>query len=126
MQSSLNTLKVRKTTFKLFAIVGTFDTMAKCKIQSKVQFNGHDGCSYCHHPGIIVHRTIKYQHVPNISSRNEAETLKIMKSCLKTQSVIKGFKGCSPLVRLPFFNIIDGLAIDYMHNVLLGMLFYLI
>ena len=55
-------LQVGELQFKIFITVGSFDALAKYKVQNTKQFNGYFGCGYCLHPGDLVNRTIKYKY----------------------------------------------------------------
>lgn len=69
------------------------DTKARCKIQNIKQFNGYNACGFCHHPGDIVGKQIKYGFKNDIPKRNYQETLHAMAlSCSIGRPVI-GVKG---------------------------------
>lgn len=91
-------------------------------IQNKRQFNGYNACSYCHHPGTMVKKTIRYTNLNFIpEKRTHSIALQDMMTAYETKSIVNGFKSISPLVMIPNFDIIKGIVIDYMHNSLLGV-----
>lgn len=97
------------------------DTKARCKIQNIKQFNGYNACGFCHHPGDIVGKQIKYGFKNDIPKRNYQETLHAMALSSSTGRPVIGVKGISPLIRFPNFDVIRNCPIDYMHCVLLGI-----
>ena len=116
---------------------GVFDSPARCLFQNMVQFNGFYGCPYCRTPGQTVQtsergHTLAYlfntesengYHEPRthesfIRCGEEAEN---KKSNDGKQCTVFGVKGLSWFSYMQPFNIIRGVAIDYMHCVLLGI-----
>jgi hypothetical protein len=128
-------------------LIFTVDTIAKDCIQKKIQFNGYNGCSYCDHPGINVCKDptrcnlelgkkstqaknkgsqssnqIRYPTVENTNKRTHVNTITDMRQARATNETVRGFKNLSPLVGIQNFDVINGMAIDYMHNCLLGVM----
>lgn len=112
------------------------------------QFNGTYGCPYCLHPGETVktserghtraypfhirgHQNAEGGKQTNLTARTvekrtHEQTLLFAKEAdnLKgsgKDSVVKGVKGMTWSMVLPGFDIINGVTIDYMHCVLLGI-----
>jgi hypothetical protein len=125
-------------------LIFTVDTIAKDCLQKKIQFNGYNGCSYCDHPGINLCKDptrcnvelgkkatqsknqslnqIRYPTVENTSKRTHENTITDMRQARETNETVRGFKNLSPLVGIKNFDVINGMAIDYMHNCLLGVM----
>ncbi|KAK2558802.1 hypothetical protein P5673_019017 [Acropora cervicornis] len=109
-----------------------------CLFQEFCQFNGLHGCPYCLSPGKTVQTSSK-GHTnaypfddKNLNTRHgeprtHEQTLKFAaeatKKCAENgiQKSIKGVKGYSWFMFVPKFDIIRGVAIDYMHSTLLGV-----
>lgn len=130
-------------------LCGTFDAPAKCLFQHMSQFNGTFGCPYCLHHGETVKmsergHTMAYpfhvkgqQNVERIQEtqltamtferRTHEQTLKFAKEAEslrgsgKPSSSVKGVKGMAWCMFLPCFDVINGVTIDYMHCILLGV-----
>ena len=102
-----------------------------------MQYNGYFGCPYCLSPGTTLKttsqghshtypfnremngQTEQRTHKQTVSFAIEAERLK--KIGKSNTEVTKGVKGLSWPMYFPKFDIIHGTAVDYMHNVLLGV-----
>lgn len=103
------------------------DTPARCKVLMLKQFNGKFGCTYCLHPGDRLNgsKTSKYL-VGDYLCRTHSGTLALMAEFLKTGKGTYGVKGLSPLIAIKDYDLIRGTVIDYMHCVLLGVVFLLL
>lgn len=119
---------------QLEILLCTVDLQAKAPLQQIKQYNGEFACTYCLHPGVKFvqpnnHTIVRYGNTSTqIDRRTNLSTLKTMEKVSKLTKKkknedlsIDGVKGLSPLVALPNFDIIDGFGIDYMHNILLGV-----
>ncbi|XP_068757460.1 uncharacterized protein [Montipora capricornis] len=119
-------------------LLGTFDAPAKCLFQEFCQFNAFHGCPYCLSPGKTVQTSSKgHTHAYPFDDKNlknghgeprtHEQTLKFAaeatKKCAENgiQNSVKGVKGYSWFMFVPKFDIIRGVAIDYMHSTLLGV-----
>ncbi|CAH3171347.1 unnamed protein product [Porites lobata] len=119
-------------------LLGTFDAPAKCLFQEFCQFNAFYGCPYCLSPGKTVQTSSKgHTHAypfdeANLRTghgepRTHEQTLKFAAEATKESaqkgipSSVKGVKGYSWFMFIPKFDIIRGIAIDYMHSTLLGV-----
>ena len=119
-------------------LLGTFDALAKCLFQEFCQFNAFYGCPYCLSPGETVQTSSKgHTHAypfdeANLRTghgepRTHEQTLKFAAEATKKSAQIgipisvKGVKGCSWFMFISKFDIIRGVAIDYMHSTLLGV-----
>lgn len=122
-------------TVKVMLLSGVFDAPARCAVQNMVQFNGYYGCGTCYIRGQSVNnlkgtRTHAYpfdgsqEHLlkghPEV--RTSMETMKHAEYAEELKKPHMGVKGHAFLARLPGFDIIRGVTIDYMHNVLLGVM----
>jgi hypothetical protein len=118
----LTEINNEKIMVKVVLCICTADTLGKDKLQKKKQFNGSLACSYCLHPGETILKQIRYTNKNNIQERTHENSVDDMKLAHLMKTTINGFKGISPLVGFPEFNVIEGFAIDYMHCVLLGVM----
>lgn len=138
MYSDLGTPISSGVKVRCLLLCGSLDAPAKCLFQSFVQFNGNYGCPYCMNPGETV-KTSERGHTHaypfnkenlrtgHFALRTHDETHKLAK--LATDSIIttgvdkpqKGVRGLSWFLFVPGFDIIRGVAIDYMHGTLLGV-----
>ncbi|KAJ8019348.1 hypothetical protein HOLleu_42111 [Holothuria leucospilota] len=92
-----------------------------------VQFNGHFGCAYCLQEGQSVATGRGQTWVYTYDNINGFEERTHEGFCLdghlaaEQNKNIRGIKGHSWLIYVPHFNIINGMAVDYMHCVFLGI-----
>lgn len=114
---------INGVSFKVFFTHGTFDLPAKAQMLNMKQFNGYYSCGYCHHPGTTVNKQAKYTNIePSAESRTHEEIAEIMETIkFKENMCIQGIKGLSPLASFRNFDLVHSLCIDYMHNVLIGV-----
>ncbi|XP_077491319.1 uncharacterized protein LOC144101951 [Amblyomma americanum] len=100
------------------------DAPARAAVLNIKQFNGYYGCSYCHHKGVLVNRSVKYP-VADDGGHPEPWTNRSVRSDMKSSLISgepsRGVKGFSPLARLPDFDLVWGVCPDYMHCVLEGV-----
>jgi hypothetical protein len=144
-KSNQTEISIGSEKFKIMIqpLIFTVDTIAKDCIQKKIQFNGYNGCSYCDHPGINLCRDptrdmvelgkksnqalksinqIRYPTIENTNKRTHEGTIADMRQARITNETVRGFKNLSPLVGIKNFDVINGMAVDYMHNCLLGVM----
>lgn len=103
------------------------DMLARIDVQGMTGHAGRFACSFCLHPGISVKpggnkkaviRYVNNEKKYQIRSHNDViETYGKLKS-----NPINGIKRVSCMVAAKHFNLIHGFSIDYMHNVLLGVM----
>ena len=62
-----------------------------------------------------------YGYKRDIQKRNHVDTLRSMEISLTRNIPVNSVKGISPLIRIPGFDVIRGMPIDYMHCILLGV-----
>lgn len=112
------------------------DAPAKCLLQNFVQYNGFSGCPYCLKKGITVKTKNGYTHACPFDRENPSKgygtkqthentmqhAYEAQKSKLEGKyAPVCGVKGYSWFMFIPGFDIIEGVAVDYMHCVLLGV-----
>ena len=117
---------------------GVFDAPAKCAVQNFCQYSGFYGCPYCMEKGVTCwtsawgHKTIFPFNLESENghalSRTHSDTIRLgedaQKETIKTGKPHSyfGVKGLTWCMYFPKFDVIRGMAIDYMHAVLLGVL----
>lgn len=107
---------------KVVGLCCCVDSKARPAMQNCTQFNGYFGCGFCLHPGTLVNRQVKYPISESDYPDRDAESmLKDMEKALNLKKNVRGVKGPSHLINMPFFDIVWGFAPDYMHAVLLGV-----
>lgn len=107
---------------KVFLLFACVDTVARPKIQNRIQFNGKFGGSWCYHPGKYESGSMRYpllEKDPEL--RTHKEHLNDLKQTIKCKIGIRGIKGESVLLELKQFDIVWNLPPDYMHGALLGI-----
>ena len=131
-------MKDQERVLHCILLLGTFDAPAKCLFQEFCQFNAFHGCPYCLSPGETVQTSSKgHTHaypfdVRNLQTghgepRTHEQTLEFAAEATKKsaqkgiQNSVNGVKGYSWFMFVPKFDIIRGVAIDYMHSTLLGV-----
>lgn len=107
---------------KLYMLVSCVDAVARAPMQGLVQFNGYFSCNWCLHPGKWVDGCVRFpilhDHPPN---RQVVQTINHGKQAVTSGQIIQGVKYVSPLIDLPYFNIIDGFVPDFLHCCLAGV-----
>lgn len=111
---------------KVFVIplLFTFDSVAKCHVLNKVQYNGHFGCPICEHPGVSIDSVVRYCSVANVDIRENHTVWENMKDAHQTRVNVNGYKGLSPLMAIEanIFNFVWQVVIDKMHAIDLGVM----
>ncbi len=119
---------VRVRTILLY---GSFDAPARCMFMEMVQFNGAFGCPFCLTKGESV-KTSERGHTHcypvNLESasgcgppRTHSTALTDAREADQTGTRVNGFKGTTWAMFVPGYDLVRGTAIDYMHQVLLGV-----
>ena len=111
---------------KVFCLVCSCDSAARCVLQNIKQFNGKYGCSWCLNPGIAISnsnggppkRVFDNQLYPSRTLDGFVDNVRYL---VENGEIRNGVKGASPLLLIPYFNIIDGFVVDYMHCIMLGV-----
>ena len=108
---------------KIVGLCCCVDSKARPTMQNTKQFNGYFGCGFCLHPGTLVENQVKYTVTTTEYPEREAKKmLADMEQAVAQNRTIRGVKGPSPLINLPYFDIVRGFVPDYMHAVLLGVI----
>lgn len=108
-------------TVKIYPMIFTGDSPAKCHVLNKVQYNGYQGCPYCSHTGTIINRQIRYCKRNEGQLRTDEEARREMLDAHTLNERVNGYHGVSPLMMLPHFDVVWQVAIDKMHCVDLGV-----
>uniref|UniRef100_A0ABD2WGN7 Uncharacterized protein n=1 Tax=Trichogramma kaykai TaxID=54128 RepID=A0ABD2WGN7_9HYME len=109
---------------KILPFTENVDTVARPKLQNRIQFNGFYGCSWCYHRGLYIDGSMRYtllEDDPPLRSHHDHECdLKLVE---ETGKSVQGIKGKSILLSWANlgFDIVWDLPPDYMHRVLLGI-----
>ncbi|XP_019627756.1 PREDICTED: uncharacterized protein LOC109472429 [Branchiostoma belcheri] len=110
---------------KVFLIACTADLQAKALVMNMKQHNGKCGCPKCKQPGTHIGHKQQwpYQvHDPKGPRRTHEETKAHAAAASDTGKDVCGIKNPSSwLTAVPHFDIVEGMAIDYMHGALLGV-----
>jgi len=111
------------------------DLPARCLLCNSMQYNGENGCWKCLQPGKTVRTSVRghcrafpYQNDNPKGPLRTSESVRedgIRAATLQQQGVtrfiVNGVKGPSWLSLLQHFDLVNSMAIDYMHGVLLGV-----
>ncbi|XP_022109468.1 uncharacterized protein LOC110989402 isoform X2 [Acanthaster planci] len=116
-------------TSKVFTLICTCDSVARCALQNLKQFNGKFGCSWCLQEGQRVEKGRGFVQVyPYLrdpaQERNVVNTVQSAEDAVRVKEPVNGVKGPSILMLLTAFDIINGFPVDYLHNSLLGVTRY--
>lgn len=100
------------------------DIPAKKEVLCTVGHAGRFACNYCLHPGNSVKQGAdKKSYVRYVKGsyelRSHESMLNLYKKIRKTP--INGVTGVSPMVAAKHFNLVHGVAIEFMHNGLWGL-----
>lgn len=137
LQSTGLTVKYKKQdwTFDVNLICATLDAPAKSSVQNIVLHSGYYSCHYCEHPGELVDQFVKYPNQNHLKKRNHDDAVSQMllahekneqSKSNKQNTKVQGFKGISPLIAAPGFDLINGFGIDYLHSVCEGVVKHLL
>lgn len=102
----------------------TADSVAKCSVLNKTQFNSHFGCPYCMHYGNVPigSTQIKYSFQGNTADRLHDDVKNSMLQAATNAKAVNGYYGVSPLLALDTpFDLVWSVAIDKMHSLDLGV-----
>ncbi|XP_071653015.1 uncharacterized protein [Temnothorax longispinosus] len=101
------------------------DSPARALVASRLQFNGHYGCSWCYAFGKHID-TMRYPMLTsdddeNPSLRTHDEYLKDAINAAKLHKIVRGVKGLTVLSKIPSFDCIWNFPLEYMHTFILGV-----
>lgn len=115
---------------KVKALSSHFDLPACTGVLEQVTYVGHNSCCYCDEHGETV-KTGPRGHVMSFPFRNTASGYTKPRTAgavtansfeaLKKNTVVSGFKSPSPLLQQPSFYTVNGIGIDSVHCVFLGV-----
>lgn len=107
---------------KLFALGCCVDSVARCGILNMKRFNGTDGCTYCEHPTELIEGVRKYPMQVEVPIARTDESIKQqMHQAYQNNEAQVGVWGPSALMNLNYFDLVDGMVLDFMHSCLLGV-----
>ena len=107
---------------KLFPLGCCVDSVARCAMLNMKKFNGFFGCTFCEHPTVRVNKTRKYPIVQEVPIQRTDRSIKdAMVLALQRKEAVAGVKGPSSLMNLKYFNLAEGMIVDFMHSCLLGV-----
>lgn len=134
MHGAIINIGGKETFVKVHVIGGCFDSAARGPIQGIHLHNGEYGCNWCLHPGESEGngssaRKYKYlqsppqlrSHQQVVSNAKAAETLPRPTAKSAPAPHVNGVFASSPLLKLPNFDIVNGMVLDSMHNSFLGV-----
>lgn len=123
-------LEVNDQKIRSILLNGVFDSPARCLFMNMVQFNGFHGCPYCYVRGETVQtsergHTLVYPFAmdsPDGHSllRTHSSHTRDGEEAERLMNSVNGVKGLTWFSYVPNFDIVRGVAVDYMHCVLLG------
>jgi len=129
--------KGKDLTVRGILLCAMMDAPAKCLMQNFVHYNGFSGCPYCLEQGTSVKTSAKGHthaypfnrkclHQGYDEDRSHENTLQHAYEAHKSKlegkySPVCGVQGYSWFMFIPGFDIIKGIAVDYIHCVLLGV-----
>lgn len=113
----------------VYTVLCTCDSVARCKLQNIVQFNGYNGCSWCEKRGVSVEkgrgRMMSYAEDKSASELSNLRTLESVynaaKLAVEREKPVCGIKGPSCLSPLKNFDVVKSFVVDYMHCICLGI-----
>ncbi|XP_062507747.1 uncharacterized protein LOC134184148 [Corticium candelabrum] len=106
-------------------VLVTRDLPARAMLLCMKNFNGIAVCCYCYHPGMTIGDDHLHQYWPydgTLERRRHESMKQDVITATATNSACRGMLPVvSPLIAAPGFNMVDNVAIDYMHVVCLGI-----
>lgn len=109
---------------KAIAPVATMDAPAKALVLNMMGHCGQYSCSYCEHPGETGPVGRGHNHVFSFENddfplrTDESMTQQSMHAIAKRVQHVKGMKGLSNVVGLPYCDLANSFPPEYMHNLL--------
>ncbi|XP_074612396.1 uncharacterized protein LOC141866757 [Acropora palmata] len=144
-QEALSRLEIQGTTFqlpnketimsKVYLVSGIFDLPAKSMVLEEIQYNGFCGCTYCVEAGksvkakdggrgwVHVYPFNDESETGHAERRTHKGTIANGKKSLQDPlgKPVFGVRGVCQFASLKYFDVVDGVAVDYMHGILLGV-----
>ena len=119
---------IGKFTCRGILLSGTADLPARSLLCNHIQYNGGFACWKCEQQGESAavgrgHTRVFPYDVddPKGPQRTDENVMHYSNEAENTGRAVKGIKGQSLLSLFPCFSLVNGIAIDYMHGVLLGV-----
>lgn len=109
---------------KIFPILCCVDSVARCAMLNMKQYNGRFGCTFCEHPTFNVDGIRKYPISTTIPKNRTDASIKrdmILAYNAGVGQDINGVWGPPSLMNLKYYDLAEGMAVDYMHSILLGV-----
>lgn len=125
-----NLKSASEISFMPFLAHAVFDLPARAMCQGIVQYNGKCACGYCKHPGVSIKNVNNDKKYCRYVDRKVEETPRTHQDTVQSISNLKnagkkgidGFRRVSCLIGLPYFDLINGFCLDYLHCILLGVM----
>lgn len=114
----------------VIALSGHFDTPAKDDFLHKIHHNGKHGCSFCEDQGKSAKSGKGHTHVYPYDTKTEtgfgkARTCDSVRSnatnAITSGKIVCGIKKPCAFLQLKYFDVVQGISVDYMHSVCLGV-----
>lgn len=114
---------VRERFFNLFVTIASLDLPAKSDVSKLVPFNSKYACNFCLQQGESTPKGIRYLYKSQhpVMRTHESMIQDIVKVNSKSNTIIHGVKGVSPMIVFKHFDLANSFCIDYMHAVLIGV-----
>lgn len=113
---------------RVFPIISSCDSVARCMVQCIHQYNGAFGCSWCTQKGERVEKGnghVNTYPLVNTELRTHEGIVDCGRRVIADESLthVMGVKSVSPLILLHKFgfDMVRSFSVDYMHCVLLGV-----
>lgn len=116
----------RHQVFRVAVTHAVFDLPAKAAFQHITQFNGYFGCGFCEERGEITDVGVRHSNANGtVELRTHESFVAAMERVMNTknaETTVKGIKGICPAITFKYFDMVKSFCLDYMHNVLLGVI----
>ncbi|XP_066916658.1 uncharacterized protein [Clytia hemisphaerica] len=120
-------LRHEERRIRVAAITGSLDLPAKSEFLNMIGHNGAHGCKDCLIEGAHVVNKKGYSHyysfeaTKNAEDRTDEDSISNAREAIEKNKTVNGIKGATFFMALPIFSIRDGIVVDYMHGILLGV-----
>lgn len=117
------TINNEKRLIKVYTLICCVDSVARAPMQGVKLFNGQYGCNWCLHKGEWYEGSMRYPILQSCpEERTKRNTIEFMTRATNEEcDDVYGVKCTSPLINLPYFDIVQGFVPDYMHSCLSGV-----
>ena len=100
-------------------VMGVLDLPAKAAVLCMKQFNGEHGCAVCLHPGTRLDNGARIYKPEEHDHHTHTRIVDAGRAASRRASAVDGVKDVSPLA--PYMDLVLSFPVDYMHNVLEGV-----